>query len=158
MAKTYRPEAIATSEKDQVRFLIGDNTVGPPNRMVLDDDEILWLISQEANVYMAAATAADSIVAVMNGQSDAGGSVTRKRVGQTDISYANGRTAKEYAALAVQLRRRSGHRALFAGGISVSDKYQRAVDTDRPGGRLRLNQFDAPGTSLSDSTSLLRGE
>jgi hypothetical protein len=150
MAKTYDPSQIATDETYQVRFLVGD-TAAPPNvtpaTAVLDDNEIDWLLATEANVYMAAAAAADAIVGVMNGAaSGTTGVVTRKRVGQTDISYANGKTATEYSALAAQLRRRSGHQVAFAGGISASDKRTRATDSDLPAGRLRLNQFDSPLT------------
>jgi hypothetical protein len=141
MAKTYRPENLSTSEKDAVRFLIGDTTTGS---MVLDDDEILYLLSVEANVWMAAASAADAVVGVINGGSTTG-AVVRKRVGQTDISYANGKTAAEYADLAARLRKRSGHQLPFAGGISASDKLTRSLDSDLPQGRLRSNQFDMFG-------------
>lgn len=149
MAKTYVVESIATSEKDQVRFLIGDNYLGPPNRMILDDDEILWLLSTEANVWMAAAAAADRIVFAMHGAEGANGAVTRKRVGQTDISYANGRTVDEYKALAKSLRARSGHQSIFAGGISVSDVAAREADTDRPQNRLKLDQFESPEAGIA---------
>lgn len=149
MAKTYDPAQLATSQVYQVRFLIGDTLVGTPpagpvNRLVLDDAEIAWLLTREANVYMAAAAAAETIVQVINAGSTGNGLVTRKRVGQTDISYANGKTAEDYSALAKQLRARSGHQIGFAGGISASDKLTREQDTDRPVGRLRLGQFDSP--------------
>lgn len=160
MAKTYDPAQLATSEVYQVRFLIGDTNVGTPpagpvNRLVLDDAEIAWLLTQEANVYMAAAAAADTIVQILNGgsSSSAAGLITRKRVGQTDISYANGKSAADYATLAKRLRARSGHQVAFAGGISVADKLAREQDTDRPGGRLKLGQFDSP--EAVDSGQLL---
>jgi hypothetical protein len=71
------------------------------------------------------------------------GPITRKRIGQTDISYANGRTTEQYATLATTLRRRSNHQMPFAGGISVADKYLREIDTDRPDGRIRGGMFDS---------------
>lgn len=149
MAKTYDPAQILTDETYQVRFLIGDTDVGTPpsgpvNRLILYDEEIDWLISTEANVYMAAAAAADKIVLMMSSSSGSSGLITRKRVGQTDISYANGRTSKEYTALASVLRARGrSHQVIFAGGISQADKDARDLDTDRPTNRIRTGQFDS---------------
>lgn len=145
MAQTYTVEDIATDETYQVRFLVGDTNL---DAMVLQDEEIDWLLTQEANVYMAAAAAADKIILVMAGASGAVGTtgpVTRKRIGQTDISYANGRTSSQYETLAASLRRRGrSHQTIFAGGISQSDKDDRDLDTDRPtSGRIRAGQFDS---------------
>ena len=144
MAQTYEVENISTDETYQVRFLIGDTNLS--TGMLLEDEEIDWLLATEANVYMAAAMAADMIVTRMNGAVvGATGPITRKRVGQTDITYANGRTSEQYGSLAGSLRARgSNHQLPFAGGISVSDKATREIDTDRPAGRIRLGQFDSP--------------
>lgn len=143
MAQTYEPENIAASELFQVRFLIGDTDLNAG--MVLQDEEIEWLLTQEANVYMAAAEAADKIIVAMRGAtSGTSGAITRKRIGQTDISYANGKTSKEYETLAGMLRRRGrGHQLIFAGGISAADKLSRDLDTDRPTNRIRIGQFDS---------------
>ena len=146
MAQTYEVENLATDETFQVRFLIGDTNTAAG--MVLEDEEIDWLLSTEANVYMAAAAAADMIVTKIDGSTGTGGTVgpiTRKRIGQTDISYFNGRTSEQYASLASSLRARGGtHQMPFAGGISATDKLTRELDLDRPAGRIRLGQFDSP--------------
>lgn len=145
MAQNYEVESLATNTTYQVRFLIGDTNVA--SGMALEDEEIEWLLSTEANIYMAAAAAADMIVTKINGSTGTGGTVgpiTRKRIGQTDISYFNGRTAEQYLSLASTLRARGGtHQMPFAGGISATDKLTRELDTDRPAGRIRLGQFDS---------------
>jgi hypothetical protein len=144
MAQTYEVENLATSETFQVRFLIGDTNL--TTGMMLEDEEIAWLLSTEANIYMAAAAAAEMVMTKMGGAVvGATGPITRKRVGQTDITYANGRTSEQYSSLASSLRARgSNHQMPFAGGISVNDKYLREIDLDRPEGRIRLGQFDSP--------------
>jgi hypothetical protein len=101
---------------------------------------------------MAAAAAADRIALIIaGGAGAAAGFITRKRVGQTDISYANGRTESEYSALAKMLRGRGRtHQTLYAGGISVADKLLTTLDTDVPPGRIKLGQFDSPESIRED--------
>jgi hypothetical protein len=148
MPKTYAPQDIATDTLMQVRFLIGDNV---EDKMIMDDAEIEWLISQHANVYMAAAAVCDSIaikIATTDTASGKSGPILRKRVGQTDISYASasGRTSEEFKALGNMLRMRgSSHQMPFAGGISIADKTSRHEDTDRPRDGFRRGMFDDPG-------------
>jgi hypothetical protein len=148
MPKTYAPLDIATDTLMQVRFLIGDNIT---DKMIMDDAEIEWLISQHANVYMAAAAACDSIALKISTADTASGKVgpiNRKRVGQTDISYATGtgRTSEEYTALGSTLRARgSSYQMPYAGGISVSDKEANVSDTDRPRDGFKRGMFDDPG-------------
>ena len=146
MAQSYDVANLASDETTQVRFLIGDTNA--TSGMALEDEEIAWLLSTEANVYMAAAAAADMIVTKINGSTGTGGTVgpiTRKRIGQTDISYFNGRTSEQYGSLASTLRARGGtHQMPFAGGISVDDKAIRQADLDRPTGGIRRGMFDSP--------------
>lgn len=62
MAFTYEGN-LAGSEKDQVRFLVGDTD---ETEFFLHDDEITWLISQWAqkgSIYYTASMAAESIAA-----------------------------------------------------------------------------------------------
>lgn len=152
MAQTYTASLIASTPLYQVRFLLGDNIAG---KMILDDAEILWLISTEANVYMAAALAAGRIAAMLAASSGStvSGSITRKRVGNTDISYsASGKTSKDFESLALTLFQRGrAHQTPWAGGISVSDKDTRWSDPDRPADGFRRGQFDYD-RSLSPET------
>jgi hypothetical protein len=59
MATTYSGDP-RTSDKDAVRFLCQDNDM-TPGVVRLQDEEILYLLSVQANVFLAAAEAADTI-------------------------------------------------------------------------------------------------
>ena len=50
-------DTLATN-RDRIRFLIGDTDT---NNQLLSDDEIVWVVTQEENVYGAAATACRAI-------------------------------------------------------------------------------------------------
>lgn len=49
------------SNKDAVRFLCQDTDVTTPGAVRLSDEEINWLLTQNSNVWMAAAAAAEEI-------------------------------------------------------------------------------------------------
>lgn len=108
MAFTYDPRL--DTNRDIVRFLVQD-TVKASAR--LDNGEIDWALSTEANVYMAAALCADTLAMRLRG-------VKSKSVGGLSISYG----AEDYAKLAENLRMkgRSGYAVPTAGGIYVDDR------------------------------------
>jgi hypothetical protein len=108
-------------EKDQVRFLIQDlNDTSP----MFQDEEIDWVLTQEANVYMAAASLCDIRVTQVGG---GGKGIKRKKVGDLDITY----NADHFKSLAANLRARGlGHQVPYAGGISVGDKTAQKQDND----------------------------
>lgn len=154
MPQTYDPTLATT--KDQVRFLVRDNVSGA---MVLDDGEIAWLLSTEANVYMAAALAADGIAqriaqSVLSGGTTAAGILKSKKVDDLELTYdttaitglSSSLSAKDYVALAESLRRRgrSGYQLPWAGATSVADKNQRRADTDRPPSQFEIGMDDNP--------------
>lgn len=133
MGATYVAAEIADVPLFQVRFLIRDTNTDRP---LFDDDEITWQISQEANIYTAAAGLCDILV------TKAGG-VKSKKVGELAITYDVG----FYRSLSANLRARgAGHQVPYAGGISVSDKQGQEADTDatKPSVFRRLN--DNPAT------------
>lgn len=148
MPKTYEPSLLASSPLFQVRLHTGDNVTG---KMIMDDAEITFYLSQEANVYMAAATVADQLalrIATSATSTDGKGPVSKKKIGGTEITYAtaSGRSAKDFEALSKALRARGRtHQIPYAGGISVADKDVRRQDTDRPTDGIRRGQFDYPG-------------
>jgi hypothetical protein len=111
----------ASSNRDAVRFLVGDTD---PADKRLTDGEIAWALTEEANVFLAAALCAESI----GGQY---ANLVSKAVGDLKIEY--GDRQKNYADLAARLRRRGTIRGAtpFFGGISRSDKRSREQDTDR---------------------------
>jgi hypothetical protein len=53
----------STSSKDAVRFLCQDTDVTTPGAARLADEEINWVLSQQQNIFLAAAQCADEIAA-----------------------------------------------------------------------------------------------
>jgi hypothetical protein len=67
------------TEKDQVRFLIQDTDC---TNNIFEDEEIAWTLTQEANVYMAAACMLDTAV------NKSTGALTSKKVGDLSLSFS----------------------------------------------------------------------
>ena len=111
----------ALTDRDKVRFLVGDTDES--NRL-LTDAEVAWLISEEPNVYLAAASAARSLAAKFAVLVD-------KAVGDLRISYS--KRNDHYAKLAASLNARGNVRVPvpYAGGTSIDDKRAQVLDTDR---------------------------
>jgi len=87
----------ADSDKDAVRFLIGDTDCA--NNSV-EDEEILWVLTQEANVYMAAACLLDTAVNSVTG------SLTSKKVGDLALSFGISETRARIKSLQAKGRSR----------------------------------------------------
>lgn len=116
----------ASSDRDAVRFLTQDTTDGA---MRLSDQEIAFLLSSEANVYMAAARAAEML---------SQRSVTSKSIGELSLSYS----AEGYDKLASILRSRGRtHQTFSVGGLSISGKAVLESDTDAVTG-FRIGMHD----------------
>lgn len=96
----------SSSPKDAVRYLAkatgSDKATG-----FVSDEEIAWELSQEPNVYLAAAAVAENISAYYGNQRS-------KTVGPLTITGKD--QAATYAALAQDLRRRSA-----AGGVAGAE-------------------------------------
>lgn len=105
------------SDRDTVRFLLQDVTT--PNHF-LEDDEINWLLTQEMNVYTAAAAGA----LLISGRQK---NLKTKKVGDLWLTYGS----EMWAALAEWLRARgSGYQKITAGGLSKTDKKTLTDDSD----------------------------
>lgn len=129
MAWTYSSDF--TTTRDQVRFLIQDTQTA---RQLVSDAEIAWVVSTEANVYMAAALLCDALVAKA-------GNIKTKVVGDLRLTY----DPSYYRGLAAALRARgAGHQVPFAGGISISDKLEQQSDTDAVQPRAFRTELDNP--------------
>lgn len=128
MSWTYDPSAFGDTStgtyvgssigvRNQIRFLIQDNQSGRP---LMDDGELDWLQTQEANVYMMAAAACDSLVVRAGG-------VKAKRISQLEIVYS----VQFYHELGGKLRARgSAHQLPYLGGMSIAEKDEQRADTD----------------------------
>ena len=129
------------STLDQVRFLVGQTSTG--DDVLLEDEEITWVIGQTANVYYAAQQCAKTLQSRYALEAD------DMKVGQTSISFAD--RADRFAKLAVSL----GQQALFVGvspyvgGVSVSDKETQEEDTDWVPPFAKIDGMDNTGTEYT---------
>lgn len=128
------------SDRDAVRFLIGDTDANDP---ILQDEEIDYLLADTGSVNGAALSAARSIWAKFARLVD-------KAVGDLRISYSQ--RASHYQQLIRQLEQRAAIRKAvpFAGGISKASKDSIRQDSDRVPPRFSRDQFRFPGSLCND--------
>ena len=108
-----------TTDLDKVRLEIGDTD---PNAQLLADDEILYLITQERNLWGSAARCCEVISRNFLRKAD-----VRIGRGGTTLTYST--AAKQYAEMATAFRKRAnGMNAPWSGGRSIDDKNTLAQD------------------------------
>lgn len=134
----------ASSTLDQVRFLVRDTA---STHQLVQDEEINWLLTQEANVYMAAAATIDTLILTRYG-------VLSRSAGDVSVTYME---PIKLVALSQMLRRRGmGHQVPSVGGISIADKLSQEIDPDRVQLPIALgnmdNRFAGANTPLTDPT------
>lgn len=119
MAWTYGGDPTA-SDRDKVRFLVGDTDEADPQ---LTDSEIDACLAEGGSPYRAASLAAGALAARFTRQ-------VSKSIGQISIQAAE--RAKSYTVLALSLRKRGPSRAALprVGGIRYSDRYTNMADAD----------------------------
>lgn len=105
--------------KDQVRFLIGDTRSGATQ---LQDEEILFAVSQRASTYGAAALCCKNLAAGFSRDADSA---------QGPLHTALSQRARNYNAMAARYENMATVSPGYAGGISISDKAQREMNPDR---------------------------
>lgn len=138
----------ATDNRDAVRFLVQDTTepVAPAVGLV-QDEEIDWALTQQTNLYLAAALVARAIGAKFSAKASV------KQVGDLRIEHTE--TAKRYFALADQLTAQAGTvgrlAAPYFGGISYADKQIDETNSDRVLPAFRVNQFDSQNSRDSQT-------
>tara|TARA_A100001515_G_scaffold67655_3_gene53806 strand:- start:1513 stop:1956 length:444 start_codon:yes stop_codon:yes gene_type:complete len=127
----------SSSDRDKVRFLVFDTDT---NDQLLSNEELDWLLSQNSNIYMAAATAAEAIAAKFAKD------ISRSVVG---ISATPGGRADFYLELAERLRAQvsstNKHAQVFAGGLSIDNKEALDDDSDAVQPGFKIGQFDYDG-------------
>lgn len=129
----------ANDTSDELRLLIGDTSTGSP---VLTDAEVTYYLASSSNIYLAAANAVDALIA-----SD-GGSITDKKVGDLQISYALSGGTGGLSALAKKLRMRAARSGglPYAGGISDADRKVYTDDADRVQPAFTVGGMDNPNS------------
>lgn len=128
------------ADKDKVRFLIGDTN---PLAPILLDAEIAFALTEQTDIYLAAALCCESIALKLAPTSN---STLNGVMSTGDVSGA-------YRELAATLRARADGRAAipYAGGISVADKDSNELDDDLVKGSFTRNLFTHPGNRMGSN-------
>jgi hypothetical protein len=122
-----------TSNKDAIRFLIGDTIYSDPQ---LQDPEINFAYTTRGNIWGAAAMLCRALAAQLSRQADVVDQNLRNAYSQRARAYMI--RASDYE---VQAAIRSGAMP-YAGGISIADKQQQEQDTDRVAPQFQLGMDD----------------
>lgn len=140
------------SNLDALRFLIGDTVEASA---VFSDEELDWLLSQNSNIYYAAATAAESAWAsyasAESGGSGTSGTVKTRTVGALSLTYGileDKDRAEQFKAMAKRFRLQAaigGGWRPYSGGISKSDKETNEQDSDWDKPAFTRGMLDYPG-------------
>jgi hypothetical protein len=133
MTWSYSPFKIATCPKDQVRLLIGDVLENHPQ---IQDEEISFLLTVRATIYGAAAECCLALAAKFSRSVDV-------QAGTSKFAYSQ--LAKAYTTKAAYFNAKAaaGGSALpYAGGISISDKQQQELNTDRVPPQFNIGMDD----------------
>lgn len=133
---------------DAVRFYVNDTDVSNP---ALTDNEVLYLLAEEGDdALRAAARAAEVLAAKASSEADT------KQVGPLKLSYTY--KARRYGELASVLWRRANTSAtsggVYAGGISRTDKADKALDTDRTIPAFEKDMMDYPYGSTPNTSDV----
>lgn len=133
MAWTY--DNPAASERDAVRFLIGDTDT---DDQLIQDEELDFLLDERQDRYYAAADAAEQIAARFS-----------REVNQSadGLSWSGSSLSQQFYELAEKLRkmgkraRRSGF-APYAGGLSKAEREKDNADQDLYKGHFHSHMHD----------------
>ena len=141
----------ANSNRDLVRILVSDTNT---NAQLLSDEFIDFTLSAKPSAYLAAALCAETLInSTAAATAYLASNVTRKKVGDLELSYAGGGSggaspAQHYRELAKSLRMQAGTKVTpYSGGISVTDKAAQRDDSDRIRGFAEKDMHDHPGTN-----------
>jgi hypothetical protein len=146
---TYYPTKLATSQKDQVRWLVGDVVAADPQ---LQDEEINWILTQRSSVWGAAAECCMALAAKFGRSVD-------QAVGTAKTSFSQ--MAKAYTAKALIFNARAasmGSGLPYAGALSLFDMMAQIANDDRPAPQFTIGMMDsfypvAPAGGESDLSS-----
>lgn len=140
MSWTYNSALL--TDKDWVRFLIGDVDNSSTTAHLVSDETILAVLNTEANVYRAGAVVLRA--SAMHQMS--GGVLDDRKVGETRLQF---KRAADMKILADALDRRgSTHMKPSAGGVYTSDRnnYDDDDTLDKP--HIAKGMHEHPGVDL----------
>ena len=140
MSWNYNIEDLSASQKDQVRFLIGDTNT---NDQQLQDEEIQFSLTIRASIWGAAATCCESISANLSRKADT--TTGELRTLYSSLSRAYHARSMAYEGKSVEM----GGALPFAGGISIAQKILAETDLDRVQPAFNRNMTDNNNYPLS---------
>lgn len=123
----------AAVPRDAVRFLCGDTDT---TDQLVTDEEIAWLLTENPNVYSAAAEACRAIAAKFSRYAD-------KTVGEISESWSQKSEAYDARADDLDAKAAVLARPSF-GGLSISEKESLDQDTDAVQPSFRIGDWDHP--------------
>ena len=135
----------ATSDRDKVRFLIQDTDSNSPH---MTDEEINWLITEWADVYDAAANAADILAGSYAHKAD-----YSKSVGDLSLNETFSTQSQRFSALATSLRLNRMRRFVpswVANADALKSTADRNVSTYNTD--AHLGQMDNPRSDTSETS------
>jgi hypothetical protein len=130
---SYNPQTLSTSNKDNVRLLIGDTYASDQQ---MQDEEINYYLTQRATVYGAAAECCRTLASKFSRSVDLGSGANKASYSQLSKQYIA--RASEFDAKAAQ----GGAGVPYAGGISIADKQQQELNGDRVDPQFVLGMDD----------------
>lgn len=144
MSWTYST-TLATG-KDQIRLLIGDTDTTDQQ---LQDEEIAFILSDEGNLYRAAASCAMTIA----------GKYARRvdyAMNRGEVQETLSQLQTQYTQLAKDLRRRASRDiAAYVGGQSISEKAIDSTNSDLVQPIFTKSGMTEPGTETGDRDDIL---
>jgi hypothetical protein len=135
----------ATADRDKVRFLIQDTDSNAPH---MTDEEIAWLLTEWADVYDAAAQAADILAGSYAHKAD-----YSKSVGDLSLNETFSTQSQRFSALATSIRLNRMRRytpswvANTEALKSTADRNVSTYNTD-----AHLGQMDNPRSDTSETS------
>ncbi len=143
MTATYSPSDLATSTKDQVRFLLGDTDTAD---FQMQDEEIAWAYSTAGSTRGGAALCAEALAAKYSRLTS---------ISADGVSQGLNQKAAQFRALAVALRKQEAiFRAMpTLGGVSISDMDSVLSNRDRVPDIFRIGLHDDPPSARDGSTN-----
>lgn len=136
MTWSYQPKDLATSQRDRVRFLVGDTD---ENDQRIQDEEIDYILTKRTNDDLAAADAADAIAAGYARQVDTENEALAVKAGDR---------MKHFENLSRRLRR-GAFVSISVGGLSKSEKDAFKDDSDAVQPAFEVDMDKNPSSDTS---------
>ncbi len=148
MGWSYDVTKLATSERYQVRLELQDTDA---EEMLLQDEEIDWIITQESSPLLASARGAEIIARLFARQADS--------VENPTVKLKFTKRVDAYQKLALTLRKRaSSARAPISLSSSAASKQAAMQNTDRTGPYFRRGMHDRfPNGDTGDAQQFAAG-